>query len=826
MAKQKKTPTTKIQEESPLQKVPVATPLPPGSISASTISNFIKGKENYFLLAAMAICCLIVFYDFISGDKVYLYKDIGSDSLNICLPWLNHISDYIKTNGIPKWSFSQGLGQNIFPLWLGDFFSDLLMLSPSAQIPYLLVFAEILKIFICGFLFFKYLSELKMSRYTAYIGSFLFAFSGYIILGSCWFLFSVEAVYVILILYGLERWLSKGKILWFVIGITSLSFLQPFLLFPYTIFMAVYLPIRFNDVRGTEWKKFPLFLIKTIGLGVLAVAISAYQLFPDLLQYIESPRVGGEATLITRLKAQPFFVLADQSLRFTTAFRAFGSDMLGTGSEFKGWQNYLEAPLFYCGILTLVVFPHAFISFSKKQKIAYGILAAIFILPILFPFFRYTFWAYTGDYYRALSLVITIILLIFSARGLDHILKTGKLNLIVLGSTIVLLLVLLFTPPAEFEANINQGMRSTSTLLIFVYAALLWGMTRPGYMKNLCLVLIALLCFFEITFYSTTTVNEREILTVKELTEKTGYNDYTVDAVNYLKTNDKGFYRINKDYQSGPAIHASFNDAKMQGYYGTMSYYSFNQKNYIRFLGMLNVIDPKDEFQTRWVKGLGERPLLMSLTTGKYWLSKNPANRLKIFGYDSIAKFGDVNVYRNNYAVPFGVAYDKVIDEPNFKQLSQGQKDIFLLQGCVIDSSGRELLTSLTQYNLADTAKPSTIDLYFQSVKTISADSMVLTQFKESDIKGEITSTTSKLLLFTIPFDEGWSANINGVESKLYRVDCGLTGLKIPAGKSKVELVFEPRYMKQGGILSLISLLIFTGLLVFLRQRNAKTNGQ
>ena len=810
MAKQTNIPKSAIKEEIPLKKQESSTPQ--GSISSATIANFFKGKETYLLLAAIALCCLIVFFDFISGEKVYLYKDIGSDSVNIYFPWLCQMSDYLKKSGIPTWSFSQGLGQNAFPLWLGDFFSNIITLFDKEKMPYLIGLAEVLKISLCGLVFFKYLIELNIGRFSAYIAAFLFAFCGYIILGGCWTIFSTEALYVSIILYGFERWLNRRQLLWFVIGIGALSFLQPFLLFPHALFLAVYMPARYNDVKGNEWKKFPAFLGKTVGLAILAVAISAYQLLPDLVQYIESPRVGGEARLIDNLIAKPAFTVAEPLLRFTTTYRAFGSDMLGTGLEFKGWQNYLEAPLFYCGIFCLVAFPQAFVAFNKKQKIAYGILAAIFTLPILFPYFRYSFWAYTGDYYRALSLVISILLLMFSARALDHIITTRKINLVVLGITVALLLILLYTPSSEFEANINQGMRSTSTLLIFVYASVLWAATRANHIRVISLSVLVLFCFFEAVFYSTTTVNDRDIVTSKELSEKVGYNDHTIDALDYIKKHDKGFYRVNKDYQSGPAVHPSFNDPKVQGYFGTTSYYSFNQKNYIKFLGDLGVIDPKNELQTRWLSGLAGRPLLISLTAGKYSMSKTPSPQILAFGYDSLAKFGDVYLYRNNYALPLGMATDVTLDENSFKTLSQGQRDLFLMKGCVVSNEDKELAT-FNKYNLTDTALPPTLDLYFKSARSMSHDSFVISQFKENDIKGSVVVTSPKILFFTIPFDEGWKATVNGIAAKLYRVDCGMTGLKIGSGTNKVELQFEPRYMKNGALISLIGILVFSGLL-------------
>ena len=393
------------------QAISKAPPAPQNTIESPSNDVFIKllmGKELYLLLAAIAVACFIIFRDFITLEKVYLYKDIGSDSLNIYLPSVAHISDYVRQYGIPTWTFSQGLGQNVFPFWMGDFISTLTaLLFRKEQIPYTLAFAEIIKIFLCGFVFFKYLLELKLNKFPSYIGAFMFAFCGYVVLGGCWTIFSLEALYAALLLYGVERWLNRGRLLWLVLSIALISFLQPFFLFPYALFMAAYIPVRYNDVHPTGWLKFPVFLAKTIGLGVIGVAISAYQLFPDLLQYIESPRVGGEAQLITKLKAQPVFDLADPFLSFTTVFRTFGSDILGTGSDYKGWQNYLEGPLFYCGILCLVACTQAFAGFNKGQKIAYGLLATTFALPIFFPFFRYSFWAYTGDYFRTYSLIVS-----------------------------------------------------------------------------------------------------------------------------------------------------------------------------------------------------------------------------------------------------------------------------------------------------------------------------------------------------------------------------------------------------------------------------------
>jgi uncharacterized membrane protein YfhO len=807
-------------------KEPVKASMPQSSPAGeSALAARLSGKELYLLMGAIALGCFIVFKDFLSFEKVYLFKDIGSDSINIYFPGLVQQGEYIKANGIPTWTFSQGLGQNMFPLWLGDIFSNIVMLLFSKEkLPYTLAWIEVIKVLLNGWVFYKLLLELKLHKYAACIGAFLFAFSGYIILGGCWTIFSLEALYITLILYGFERWLNKGKWLWFVVGLTCMSFLQPFFLFPYAIFLAVYMPVRYFDVHDGVWNKFPVFFGKTLGLAVLGVAISAYQLFPDLLQYIESPRVGGEAQLITKLKAQPIFGLTDEWLRFTTTFRAFGSDMLGSGSAFQGWQNYLEAPLFYCGILCLVTFPQAFAGMDKRRRIAYGILAGIFALPIFFPFFRYSFWAYTGDYFRTYSLVVTLLLLLFTAKGLNYIITEGRVNLIILGVTVAFLLFLLYTPSDQFAPAINSGLRSFATMLIFVYGILLYGLTTKAEFRNISRVALLVVCFFEMIYFSSQTVNERDVMTASELTDRVGYNDYTVDAVRSIKQRDHSFYRINKDYSSGMAIHQSINDAKVQGYYGSQSYFSFNQKNYIRFLGELNVLNPKDENATRWAMGVSGRPLLFSLVGGKYWLVRRPETHVETFGYDQIGQYGNVKVYQNRYALPLAFAYDTVLENDRFKTLSTFQKDLYLLKGCVVDSGDADLLSYGKAFNMADTATPFSVEQYGRYVEVLRKDTLAITQFKESDIKGTINLSAPKILFFSIPYDEGWHATLNGAEAKIYRVNVGFVGVKVGAGKNDVELRFEPRYMMKGAMVSIIALLAFCGLLLLSAKKGNEIN--
>jgi len=778
-----------------------------------SLLNFINSNTQIVLFVLLVLICFIIFKDFIFFKKVWLFKDIGSDNTTLYYPLLAGFSDFVRAGEVPEWSFTQGMGQNIFPLWCADFFSNFLTFFDKSKIPYGIAYMEMVKITLSGLIFYRFLKEIKLSNYVCLLFALMYSFSGFMILGGTWIIYSIEALYVAIILYGFERWLNHKKYFWFVLGIMLLTFLQPFLLFVYTLFLTCYITARYFDLGLKGGKDFIIFLSKTVGLAVLGVALAAYQLLPDLLQMIESPRVGGESGLFGWLKGQPVFAFADEWLRFTTIYRTFGTDMLGNGTGFKGWQNYLEAPLFYCGILCLMIFPQFFISLTKKQKRIYGVITVLFVVPILFPYFRYLFWAFTGDYYRTYSLIITIFLLIFSARAFNFIVEKQKINKIALLITALFSLFLLYTPNPQFKSGVNETLRTLVTVLILGYGFLIYRMGSAKIISDGLKIIVLIACVTELLYTSYSTINNRVFIAHAELKGKLGFNDYTKDGVDYLKQIDKSFYRINKDYQSSPTQHASYNEGKVQGYYGTSSYHSFNQKNYIKFLGDFGVINVANEMETRWAKGLVERPILFTLANGKYWLTKRTDNAIASMGFDSIAKFGDVKVYKNKFSVPFGVTYNKIIKEEDFKKLSNLQKDFCALRACIVSGKDFDVFSYFKQFNLADTGMVLSYENLATYIKELKKDTLTITKFSDNHITGNVNVEESKILFFSFPFDEGWKAKLNNTDAKLYRVNAGLTGILLNKGANSVELAFKPRLKKEGSLISIASLFVFAGLL-------------
>jgi uncharacterized membrane protein YfhO len=98
-----------------------------------------------------------------------------------------------------------------------------------------------------------------------------------------------------------------------------------------------------------------------------------------------------------------------------------------------------------------------------------------------------------------------------------------------------------------------------------------------------------------------------------------------------------------------------------------------------------------------------------------------------------------------------------------------------------------------------------------------------LIDFTENKITGKLANEQDAILFFSMPFDEGWKATLNGQETKLYRLNCGLTGLMTKKGSNTVELKFTPRLKHTGTLISLFSILLLV-LISFLDFKSRKSN--
>ena len=803
----KQKPTHKSPNK-PVIKPPVKKEVKKAVSKSFFLDPYIEKYGLWVSLGLVSLLILIIFHNFIAGNVYYLFKDIGSDTLNGWFPNIVYVSKYLHTDGFPLWSHAQGMGQNIMAASVTDPFSFIVLLFGKDNLAYGIVWMEISKILLTSFLLFHFFKLWGVSPKIIIIGCVLYCFGGFMIVGGGWFGFSTEAFLLVLLLFSFEKLYRNNEWYLFPLTVAVIASYQPVNLYFYGLFLIFYFLFRHFSSDNPSWNKFGKLTLQMAGMTLFGLILSSFFLVSQLQMLLDSPRVGGNSSHSAQLLAKPFLFIENSIYYSTAILRLFSNDLLGNGSNFKGWYNYLEAPMWYIGLLPMLLMPQIFILGTKRRKIAYGCFFLILLIPVVFPFFRYAFWLFTGDYYRGFSVFVSMVFLFTAIEVLNELVKGKKINVYFLGASLLVLLALLYYPYEYTENLINKGLRTVIANFLVLYTILLL-LSRFGSYRKYLLISLVLVVFIEMAYINYKTVNDRVLLSKKDKQEKAGYDDYTLEAIGYIKAHDSQYFRVNKDFTSNPAMHTSFNDAKVQGYYGTLSYHSFNQKYYIRFLEEMNIITKGEESESRWAMGLRNRPLLQNFASTKYNLCKMPASQVLKLSYDSIAKFGNVSVFRNRHFLPLGFTYDSYIPLSSFLKASSNVKEQIIQEAFIAEEPINLGIKSFKMNDLKDTLQSYTFNRFFYDIVSRKHDTLSITQFSENRIQGTISPTTKKLLFFSIPYDKGWHALIDGKPVQPILCNIGFMGLILEPGKHNVELFYHPPWFNESLLVTIITLLIY-----------------
>jgi len=767
-----------------------------------------------YLLASLAIVTVgvLIFHKFLWRGRLLLYKDIGADSLNDYYPTVLHLSDYIRSEGFPSWSFYVGMGQSIFYL-AGELFWEPVVWLRRDLIAHALIFQHLGKTLIAGLLFFRFLQIRGLNFCSALLGSLLLAFSAYMCMGSCWVINADEVVGFTFLLLAAEIAIARGTWFYLPIAVALLALITPFHLYLASLLLLFYVVARLIEIYGWRprlivWPATQIGLAALIGVGFAAVIWMG-----SLHCMLNTPRGSG---LIPNFAFGPapgkMFELESLSYYVTAALRPFSNDILGTGDKFHGWENYFEAPVAYCGLITMLLWPHAFLWATKRQRVIYVVFLALLSIPVIFPWFRYAFWIFRGGYFRAFSLFTIFGFIILSMRAFSRYLEEHALNYWLLFGTLLALAGFVFLPIRVERALIHPKIRELATISVCLLAIVL---AAGHFFKRHKLAgwIAVLISAMNLVYFDSVTVN-RPTLHVHDLVARKGYNDQSVEALRDLKSGAREFYRVNKTWGSGLATRISYNDSMVFGYHGTMSYSSFNSLDYIRFLLAVEAI-PADNLATdaQWSTGLLWEPLLSTFACEKFVITREPERFENAQQYQFLRRYDDISAFRNTAFVPFGLTFDSSFPEEDFLQMPKWAKHQALLQAVILPGKASAPHLQLHQLTLEDIKERLHEISVLNALDHLRANAFNLESFRETRIKGSVRVDHDSMLVFQMPFDDGWHAKIDLNPADVTRVDAGLLGVPLPAGAHKVELSYSPPFLYVGGGVTLLAALAFVALI-------------
>ena len=169
-----------------------------------------------------------------------------------------------------------------------------------------------------------------------------------------------------------------------------------------------------------------------------------------------------------------------------------------------------------------------------------------------------------------------------------------------------------------------------------------------------------------------------------------------------------------------------------------------------------------------------------------------------------------------------GFSYDFYITQEQYESLSESTRESVLLHCLVLSDEQIEtygdLLSPMTNiYSLSWDENQ-----YKTDCKDRARTSCSSFAYTTSGFTAVSSGDKERLVFFSVPYESGWSATVNGEPVQVEQVSVGFMAVKVPAGESTIVFTYETPGLKIGAFISLISVLLLALYLLcarFFRRR-------
>ena len=810
-----------------------------------------ESQTRLLLLAALFFSCLFIFRSYLFGDSVMVFDDVGGDTWQQYTMHYASIVNHLRAGNFSLWDFTNGMGTNMFSLSLFDPSLILLyligvVLGPAHMLFYL-VWLQVLKVLAAGWVFYLFLSEFTYSRQAKFLAAFAYGMNGYLMVWGQHYQFGMVTIYLPLILLFEEKFLreEKGKGLFpvavFLSGIYSVYFSYMSL-----IAAGFYLLFRIAMEEELNWKQRLRKFLSGCGQMILGIGMSLVVFLPTAATLMNSSRItSGEDGIGALIKA--CFSCYSLAYYKCLLIRPFSTNLenlqtLGDG-KYEGLVNYYEDPVLFCSTLA-VLFAVQFLFVlwrsqeKKRVKIAVYAASALTVILVLLPLGGIAFNAFTNPTNRYTYILMVLMLIIF-AWTWDYLRTGGKISLIPLAVTAVLMIRAYVT---GYEQSIFKEYKFNALVLavtgsVMVLCILCLGCIR-GNLKvrrmaagiMTAALLINVVSEGGITYVDRVVLkksdtpaekiaDQMEIYAAVSQSEDSEeksraafykpqtyftelYRQDIQDALNYLKETDPQFYRVEKDYASATCTM----DALAQGYRGISTYNSVLNGNLKEFV---DVCYPELYYmdQNRYAFWPNAEDNFLAAFTGvRYLLSKS--GDLDSSKYELMQQFGGIYLYRNVQEAATARFYVNTISEDSLKELCNEENRETLLENSLALEDGREIEDLSDLEEISDAQKKSSVVLNAPE--------------KDSCITGTVSARADGYVLCMIPYENGWTVSVDREEVETEKGDLGFLAFPVKEGEHQLTITFHAPGLKAGAGASIVCWIIYFGMLGYGRRRKRK----
>lgn len=795
-------------------------------------------KEKYlaaFLLGFFTLLLSILPVMLCDRGYFIYYGDFNAQQI----PFYNLANDAVRS-GQFGWNWFTDLGSDLmtsysFYLSASPFFW-LSTILPRAAVTYAIPFLLALKHGVASLTAYIYIRRFVRGKEAALVGAMLYSFSGFQIFNIFFNHFQDVTALFPLMLIAMEENINNRRRGWFAVITAVMGALNYYFFTGEAVFLVIYFLVRLpsKDFRAT-WKGFFGLLFE----AVIGSALAGFILLPSALailgNYRVNERLHGMDMILFREPSrvirviQTFFMPSDAPAR-PNLFKSEGAKWASVGGYF---------PLFsMLGVIT----------FMRSRKKHWAVrLSVICIICSFVPILNSMFYTFNASYYARWFFMPILIFAMMTAQSLDDedadfkpAVKISAAVLVCFGAISLIPEktddgLSWFTLPYDFPYFWLQ-MAVAAGFLIF--AAYILSRRRKGRpfaeLSVISTAFASCICILITVVYGAVT--------------PASAGKYIDTAINgkdsvYESVSEDNFFRvdISENCDNYPMLWGLPSMRAFQSVVSTsiMDFYDSigiqrdvatrPDISHYTLRGLLSV----KYYYREIVKGYSYQELSDDTisrssdeTSGKNGIQASKVDITEYLrGFRYIGSENGFEVYENELYIPMGFGYDTYISESDAENIAKTKREKLLIKALTLSDEQiekyggfMEEMSREQQNNIT----PSDYEAYCRQKQQNCADSF---SYDSYGFETDITLDKPQLVFFSVPYSEGWTAEVNGKPADVERVSYGFMAVKADAGTNNIVFHYRTPGLREGVYISLAALAILIAYLFICRYTDKKRRG-
>ena len=783
-----------------------------------------RGQSHKKFWQAVGLCALtaaIFFLPFyiLDGGFFHYAGDFNSQQIT----FYRYMNGFVKGAGYPdsafagaprntfSWATDLGSGvMNAYSFYLyGSPFFWLSVLLPQSWLPYMMVPLLVLKFGVAGGGAFLYLRRYVKNENYAVLGACLYALSGFAVY-NVFFNHFVDVVALFpYLLWALDEAIYEDRHGLFAFWVAVNLLNNYFFFVGQVIFLCIYFVCKLTakDFRLTG-RKFGHLLWES----VLGVAMGCLLLFPAVLSLLQNPRTIDLSSgwgFLTYAKVQQYlaillsWILPPDSPYLTSVW-----------SEGVIKWTSMTAYLPLCSLAGAMAYWRSRKADSKKRIVA--VCAVCALVPVL----NSAFYALNSSYYARWYYMPTLILAAMTVNALED--PDVDLDAPARGIGWIMLATLVFAVvpvrddttetwsfgvlknPGQFFVVLGFGLLG---LMLYRVLCSKWRQ-NSRFAQRMTAAVLVFACAFTMVHIGIGKFGQWH--TDSDLVEQ--------DTNALLLKNDlpEGDYRIDT-YKIHDNIGMWLDKSCLQ-YFGSTAAPSI--LSFYPGLGVKRDVRSEPEITNYALRGLLSVEYLIT-TPEKRESFEDEADE----GWTYLADVDGYTLYHNDNYVPMGFTYDYYVTDATYQTSIKTLRSNLLMRALVLTDEDvaqyGKYLTELSEDMLNDLH----YDSYTQDCADRRAHSCSVFQMNNAGFHAEITLDKPNLVFFSVPYDDGFTAYVNGEKTDILQVDEGLMAVLCPAGASSIDFVYQAAGLSASRVVTAVAIPVWVVYVACFVRRKRRSTG-